>query len=141
MSRKKETPRETYERVFGPLTAQVSFEEYLVTHNENEEWRRLTELPKDPPPGWVEPSITLAEADADMEGSFAAQLMRDNGVERLTRTQYIWATCGYIRPSAWGAEYESTLPLKLQDWEYMWIAPSIRPPKKKRRKPKKPTDS
>lgn len=81
------------------------------------------------PPDWVEPSITLEEAEADSYLWQALALMQREGLTVLTRTQYFQYNYSLRGLSKWWtAELEDNLPYQLQD-KYGWL-----PEEPKRRK-------
>lgn len=84
------------------------------------------------PADWVEPSITLEEAEADPFCSSLANQMRQRGLTVMTRSQYFAMEFGSRPPRNWSPEEESNLPRKLQD-PYLWVPGG--PRRSKRKKP------
>ena len=98
------------------------------------ESRRKT-LPED----WIEPSVTLAEAEGDPFGEEAVEYMRRHGLEKISRGDYLIGHCGPW-PRPWDGESEASLPIKLRD-EYLWIPPELRRRPRRRRKRKKSSET
>lgn len=122
----KNSNRKSYERLSEEIRARVTFEQYEEAAAEVAEYHRRNDRSVRPA-DWVEPSITLAEAEAFtvFEYSDLAAEMRRRGVDRMTRSEYFSWKFIFGVPHDWDCELESQIPDELQD-AYMTIDPKLR---------------
>jgi hypothetical protein len=76
-----------------------------------EEARKRRQRPKD----WVEPSMSLEEIEADPFTLDVGKRMREKGMTRVTRSEYLELFYGTKKPRPWTPEMEEEMPNKLVD--------------------------
>jgi hypothetical protein len=76
-----------------------------------EEVRKRRQRPKD----WVEPSMSLEEIEADPFTLDVGKRMREKGMTRVTRSEYLELFYGTKKPRPWTPEMEEEMPNKLVD--------------------------
>jgi hypothetical protein len=86
-----------------------------------EEEKKLSERP----PDWVEPFMTLEQAEADPYCYRELELMRQHNMTVMTRTQYFRLTYPEGIPRPWTGELEVDVPTPLRD-NYLWVPRGIR---------------
>jgi hypothetical protein len=116
---KSEKPS-NWETLPDSLKAIFGQQEWSEVLQRSKDWEAQRQARLQRPADWVEPSISLAQAEADPYCESLAELMRERGIEVMTRSRYFAIEYGDAVPRPWTAELESTLPTLLRD-RYMTV--------------------
>ena len=127
MKKKKHTPKiYPYEWLTDTIKALYTKEEWEAAMIEERQLREEQERKEfERPPDWVEPSMTLEQAEADPYCYRELELMRQHNLTVMTRTQYFRLTYPEGIPRPWTGELEVDVPTPLRD-NYLWVPRGIR---------------